>query len=120
MIPRASAGITTLHIIIIKCLISWTIFLFIFVYTLSDFVLTLFLQIEIKNELHRWLYRGADRDKKKSKLNLIIYTCTWPILCLLQLTEKINFCIIYIYFKSVNEYLVNFSLGLVFWANFQI
>lgn len=53
MIPHASAGIKTFHIIIIhNALCVELYFWFIFVNTLSDFFLILFFEIEIKNKLH--------------------------------------------------------------------
>lgn len=56
-------------------------FVFIFMNTLSDFFLNCFLYLFSKifnfKKLHGWIFRGAGREKK-SKLNWIIDTCTWP------------------------------------------
>lgn len=84
MVSRASAGIATLHIKMVQCLICRTVFLFVFVYTCTEskFFLNFFhnlsFKIEIKKQ-HGWIFRGTGRDEKYL-LKWVIYTCmcTWP------------------------------------------
>lgn len=84
-----------LHINIIKCLICWTKFFFHYCVHFVPFFLSYSSKLKEKNNLHCWIFRGEDRNEK-SKRKRIIYTCTWPKLYLLQLTEKINIFIVFI------------------------
>lgn len=91
-ISSARADINSLHFEINHCLVCRTIFLFIFVYTVTKIFFScfhnIFLKIRINNSMAGYL-AGMDRDEKY--ILKWIYKCKRPQFFVLQLTGAIFF-----------------------------